>query len=70
MSDARRERKPRQVRVQLTAGVGDLEAFSDALRQYADREGWALTLDEDPIPFGDHGPLCKKRLGFIQAPDR
>lgn len=67
MSDARRTRKPNQVRIQLTGGVGDLATFSQLLRDYAADNGWALTLDEEPQPFGDRGPLHKQRIGFVEG---
>jgi hypothetical protein len=67
MSDARRTAKPNQMRIQLTGGVGDLAAFSQLLKDYAADNGWALTLDEEPVRFGDVGPLHKQRIGFVEA---
>ena len=70
MSDSRRDRKPRQVRVEFSGGIGDIEAFRDALAGYAADNGWEITLQTDPIAFGDHGPLHRCRIGFIEGPNR
>ena len=67
MSDARRDSRPRQVRFEISAGVGDLETFIRVLEDYAADNGWAVSFKSEAIGFGDHGPIHKQRLGLIQA---
>lgn len=69
MSDARRSRKPRQVRFEISAGIGDLETFIAVLENYAADNGWAVNFKSEPTSFGDHGPIHRQRLGLIQALD-
>jgi len=68
VSDARREAKPRQVRCEFSGGVADIEEFREALTQFAEENGWAVTLSTEPVRFGEHGPLHRCRVGFIQKP--
>ena len=63
--------KPRQVRVQVTGGIGDVEALLDEIRA-AMGDGindtdWDITFEEVKR-FGDVGPLHKGTIGFIQKP--
>lgn len=60
--------KPRQVRVQLTGGLGDLEAWKSELDEVADERGFIQHFQDGPIRFGDHGPLHKLTIGYIQKP--
>jgi len=60
--------KPRQVRVQLTGGIGDLEAWAEQIHEIAEDEGFVQTFEDGPIRFGDHGPLHKLILGYTQRP--
>jgi hypothetical protein len=65
MADARRTDKPRQIRFQITAGVGDLQDMEELLRDELEGD-WDLTF-RDLKAFGDHGPMHKLSLGFIQS---
>ena len=51
-------RKPHQVRIQLTGGLQDLEAWQDELFDIAEEKGFIQHLQDGP-KFGDHGPLHK-----------
>ena len=63
--------KPRQLRVQITGGIGDVEALIDEIRDaMGDRMNdtdWDITFEEVKR-FGDHGPLHKGTIGFIEKP--
>ena len=63
--------KPRQLRMQITGGRGDVEALIEEIKAaMADRlqdSDWELTL-EDVQRLGDVGPLHKGNLGFITKP--
>lgn len=65
MADARRTDKPRQIRFQITAGIGDLKDMEALLRDELEGD-WDLTYHELKA-FGDHGPMHKLSLGFIQS---
>ena len=69
MSDSRRTSKPRQVRVEFSGGVADIEEFREALNEFAEARGWAITLSTEPVRFGDVGPLHRCRVGYIQTPE-
>jgi len=58
--------KPRQVRGRITGGGPDCEQFFEALADFAEENGWALTWHEGPIGFGDRGPIQKISFGFTQ----
>ena len=60
--------KPRQVRIQLTGGIGDLEAWSQDLAEIAEERGFVQHFQDGPTRFGDHGPLHKLTIGYIQKP--
>ena len=60
--------KPRQVRIQLTGGIGDLEAWKADLDEVAAERGFVQTYEDGPVRFGDHGPLCKLTIGYTQKP--
>ena len=60
--------KPRQVRIQLTAGLGDLEAWKQDLDEIAEDRGFVQHFQDGPTRFGDVGPLCKLVVGYIQKP--
>ena len=60
--------KPRQVRIQLTGGIGDLEAWSQDLSEIAEERGFVQHFQDGPTRFGDHGPLHKLIIGYIQKP--
>ena len=60
--------KPRQVRIQLTGGIGDLEAWSQDLAEIAEEKGFVQHFQDGPRRFGDHGPIHKLLLGYIQNP--
>lgn len=60
--------KPRQVRIQLTGGLGDLEAWKQDLDEIAEDRGFVQHFQEGPTRFGDHGPLNKLTIGYIQKP--
>ena len=63
--------KLRQLRVQITGGIGDVEALIDEIRDaMSDRMNdtdWDITFEEFKR-FGDHGPLHKGTIGFIEKP--
>ena len=63
--------KPRQLRIQITGGIGDVEALLDEIRDaMGDRMNdtdWDITFEEVKR-FGDHGPLHKGTIGFIEKP--
>ena len=63
--------KPRQLRVQISGGIDDVEALLDEVRDaMGDRMNdtdWELNFEEIK-PFGDKGPLHKAVIGFIQKP--
>jgi len=58
--------KPRQVRIQLTGGIGDLEAWAEELHAIAEEKGFAQHFQDGPKRFGDHGPIHKLLLGYVQ----
>lgn len=60
--------KPRQVRIQLTGGIGDLEAWKQDLDGVAEDRGFAQHFQDGPNRFGDVGPLHKLIIGYIQKP--
>ena len=60
--------RPRQLRGHLTGGQADVEHFYRALSDFADREGWDLTFEDGPKPFGEFGPLRKVNFGFTTRP--
>jgi hypothetical protein len=60
--------KPRQVRIQLTGGIGDLEAWAEDLAEIAEERGFVQHFQDGPTRFGDHGPLHKLTIGYIQKP--
>ena len=60
--------KPRQVRIQLTGGIGDLEAWAEDLHAIAEEKGFVQHFQDGPRHFGDHGPLCKLIIGYITKP--
>jgi len=60
--------KPRQVRIQLTGGIGDLEAWAEDLHAIAAEKGFVQHFQDGPKRFGDVGPLNKLILGYIQNP--
>ena len=60
--------KPRQIRIQLTGGIGDLEAWSQDLAEIAEERGFVPNFQDGPRRFGDHGPLHKLVLGYITKP--
>jgi len=60
--------KPRQVRIQLTGGIGDLEAWAEELHAIAEEKGFVQHFQDGPRRFGDHGPLNRLVLGYIQKP--
>ena len=63
--------KLRQLRVQITGGIGDVEALIDEIRDaMSDRMNdtdWDITFEEFKR-FSDHGPLHKGTIGFIEKP--
>ena len=63
--------KPRQLRVQITGGIGDVEALLDEVRgamgDKLNDTDWDITFEEVKR-FGDHGPLHKGTIGFIEKP--
>ena len=60
--------KPRQIRIQLTGGIGDLEAWSQDLAEIAEERGFVQHFQDGPTRFGVHGPLHKLTIGYIQKP--
>ena len=60
--------KPRQVRIQLTGGIGDIEAWKQDLDAIAAERGFTQTFEDGPTRFGDVGPLHKFTAGYIQKP--
>lgn len=56
--------KHRQLRGRLTGDIGDTQEFYEVLRAYAEEKGWAVTFEEGPARFGDHGPIHKVTFGF------
>ena len=44
--------KPRQVRIQLTGGIGDLEAWSQDLAEIAEERGFVQHFQDGPKAFG------------------
>ena len=58
----------RQIRIQLTGGIGDLEAWSQDLAEIADERGFVQHFQDGPKAFGEHGPLRKLVIGFITKP--
>ena len=63
-------RKPHQVRIQLTGGLQDLEAWQDELFDIAEEKGFIQHFQDGPKKFGDHGPLHKLVIGFVEDPKR
>ena len=60
--------KPRQIRLQITGGIGDLEAWKKDLDEVAFERGFVQSFEEGPIRFGEVGPLHKLTIGYIQKP--
>ena len=60
--------KPRQVRIQLTGGIGDLEAWAQDLAEIAEERGFVQHFQDGPKRFGEVGPLHKLVLGYITKP--
>ena len=60
--------RPRQVRIQLTGGISDLEAWKRDLDEVADDQGFIQTFENGPKRFGDHGPLHKLIIGYTTKP--
>lgn len=61
--------KPRQVRVQITGGLNDINRWCDDIEcSVAANDGFIKHFQDGPIPFGDVGPLHKVVVGFIQHP--
>ena len=58
----------RQVRVQITGGIGDLEAWAEEVNAIAEEQGFAPNFQDGPKRFGDHGPLHKLVLGYVTKP--
>lgn len=58
--------KPRQVRVQLTGGIGDLEAWKADIDEIAEERGFVQTFEDGPKRFGDVGSLHKLIVGYAQ----
>ena len=58
--------KPRQVRVQLTGGIEDVDKWSYDLDSLAANNNFRRNFQDGPTPFGDHGPLHKVVIGFIE----
>ena len=59
-------RKPSQVRIQLTGGVADLEAWKLELDEIAAERGFVQHF-EDLKRFGDKGPLHKMVVGYVET---
>ena len=60
--------KPRQVRVQLTGGIRDLEEWKTDMDEVATQRGFVQHFEDGPTAFGDKGPLHKLTIGYIQKP--
>ena len=60
--------KPRQIRIQITGGIGDLEGWKADLSEIAEERGFTQHFEDGPKRFGDVGPLHKLILGYIQKP--
>ena len=60
--------KPRQVRIQLTGGIGDLEDWAKELHAIAEERGFVQHFQDGPKAFGEVGPLRKIVLGYITKP--
>lgn len=60
--------RQRQLRGRITGGEEDVKAFYAALRRFADQEGWDVSFEDGPTPFGDVGPLRKVTFGFSTRP--
>ena len=63
-------RKPHQMRIQLTGGLQDIEPWHQELMEIAEERGFVQHFQDGPKRFGDHGPLHKLVIGFIEAPSR
>ena len=57
--------KPRQLRFQVTGGIGDVEAAMEVLRDLYG-EDWMVTFEEVKR-FGEVGPLHKGVIGFVES---
>ena len=60
--------RTRQIRLQITGGIDDIEELSGVIQSYMRKAGiqeqeWALTF-EVKKPFGNVGPMHKINLGF------
>ena len=60
--------KPKQVRIQLTGGIGDLEAWKADIDEIAEERGYVQHFEDGPTRFGDVGPLHKLIIGYIEKP--
>ena len=58
----------RQIRIQLTGGIGDLEAWEEEINAIAEDKGFVPNFQDGPRRFGDHGPLHKLVLGYVTKP--
>ena len=63
--------KPRQLRIQVTGGHSDVELLmkqvKDSMGHGFNKVKW-LPSFEEIRRFGDHGPLHKGIMGFIEKP--
>ena len=63
--------KLRQLRVQITGGIGDVEILINEVRHAMvarmNDTDWDITFEEFKR-FGDNGPLHKGTIGFIEKP--
>ena len=63
--------KPRQLRIQVTGGSSDVELLMKQVKDSMDhgfnKVRWLLSFEEIRR-FGDHGPLHKGSIGFIEKP--
>ena len=58
----------RQLRVQLTGGIGDLEGWAEEINGIAEEKGFVPNFQDGPKRFGEVGPLHKLVLGYITKP--
>lgn len=68
MSDSRRERNPRKIRVHLSGGIYDVQDVGDLIKDDRLANGWEMNWYQLK-PRGDYGPLHDLQLGFIESID-
>jgi len=66
MSDARRDRNPKKIRISVSGGIDDVRDIETLIKADRLANGWELNWYRLK-PRGDFGPLHDLQLGFIES---